>query len=239
MIPYQKNSITKETFILVMPVLNEEAFIEESVSSWLPVMNKFPGSEIIVVDGGSNDNTLDKLLNLNTKISFLNVFQKKSKTHGRALHKAYQLAIQTGHDWVFQTDSDGHHDPSDFERLWEKRFMSDFILGHRARRNDPLFRLALTDLASIWIYILFGVYIKDPNIPFRLMRRNYLKKILKRVPKGVFAPNIFLSILARKDGHNLYHIPVNHRSVKKTQANTKTILKGAFLGFFELLLFAI
>ena len=221
-----------------MPVLNEEAYIENSISSWFPIINKFPGSEILIVEGGSKDKTRAILQKLCKKLNFVKTVDQKDKGHGNALAQGYKLAVNSVHDWVFQTDGDGHHNPSDFESLWERRETSDFILGHRTKRNEPRFRLALSQLASILIYILFGEYIKDPNIPFRLMRRNYLKKILKRVPMGVYAPNIFLSILAKKDGHNLHHIPVAHMPRKKSTPNTANILKGALTGFFELLVFS-
>ena len=42
------------------------------------------------------------------------------------------------------------------------------------------------------------------------MRRAYLKKLISVLPKGLFAPNIFLSILAAKDGNDLLFIPITH-----------------------------
>jgi len=229
----------KETFILVMPVLNEESYIEKSISSWSSVINSFPGSEILVIEGGSKDKTRLILERLTKTLDFIRVVDQKDKGHGNALIQGYNIATKSSHEWVFQTDGDGHHHPSDFENLWEKRGTSDFILGHRRKRQEPLYRLTLSHLASLWIFILFGKYIKDPNVPFKLMRKKYLDKILKKVPKGVFAPNIFLSILAKKDGQNLYHVPVTHINRKKATSNTPTILKGASRSFLELLLFAL
>ncbi|OGM04262.1 hypothetical protein A3E15_03680 [Candidatus Woesebacteria bacterium RIFCSPHIGHO2_12_FULL_42_9] len=222
-----------------MPVLNEEAYIENSILSWTPIITSFPGSEIMIIDGGSKDKTKEKLEKLRKKLKFLKLVDQIDKGHGNALIQGYNLAVNSAHSWVFQTDGDGHHNPSDFEALWVKRTKSDFVLGHRKRRQDPAYRLVIAKLVSLAILILFGVYIKDPNIPFRLMRRDFLKKILKHVPKGVFAPNIFLSILAKKNGHNLYHIPVTHTNRKKATSNTRTVLKGASRSFLELLLFAL
>ena len=227
-----------ETFLIIMPAYNEEVYIEETINSWSRLLNDFSGSEILVINDGSTDGTKDKLDGLSQKLSHLSVIHKENAGHGKTVVMGYQRAADSSHAWVFQTDSDGHFDPKDFYKLWEKRTVSDFILGHRLRRKDSLDRLIITKLAQLWILILFRKYIKDPNIPFRLMQKDYLKKILKKVPEGVFAPNIFLSILASKDGHNLHHIPVSHQPRKKDGKHHKLkLLRGALQGFVELTLF--
>ncbi len=227
----------KETFIIVMPAYNEAKQIENTINSWIPIVNFHPGSEILVINDGSTDKTKDILKKLTKKYKFLKAIHKKNEGHGKTILLGFTMAIQTNHDWVFQTDSDGHFYPKDFYKLWEKRNSSDFILGHRHKRKDSLDRLLLTKIISLWILILFGKYIKDPNVPFRLIRRNYLKEVLKMVPDGVFAPNIFLSIIAAKQGHNLHHIRIKHRLINNNH-NKMRLFKGALTGFIELTLFA-
>jgi len=228
-----------ETFLIVMPAYNEEVYIEETINSWSRLLNDFPGSEILVINDGSTDGTKDKLDGLSQKFSYLSVIHKDNEGHGKTILHGYHKATNSHHKWVFQTDSDGHFDPKDFYKLWEKRGSSPFVLGHRQKRKDSLDRLIISRIISIWISILFGKHIKDPNIPFRLMKKAYLKKILKKVPEGIFAPNIFLSILASKDGHNLHHIPVSHKAKKKGKQNRLKFLKGALQGFVELTLFCL
>ena len=47
-----------DTLYLVMPAYNEEANIEEAVSSWYKVLSlASPDSKLIVADSGSKDNT--------------------------------------------------------------------------------------------------------------------------------------------------------------------------------------
>lgn len=229
----------KESFIIVMPAYNEAGYIEETINSWSRVVSDSPGSEILVINDGSTDGTKDKLDSLSKKLSGLTVIHKENEGHGKTILLGYQKALETSHTWVFQTDSDGHFDPDDFYKLWEKRNNSPFVLGHRQKRKDSLDRLIITRLASVWILLLFGKHIKDPNIPFRLMKKDYLKKILKKVPEGVFALNIFLSILASKDGHNLHHIPVSHQARKKGKHGRLKFLKGALQSFAELTLFSL
>ncbi|OGM28635.1 hypothetical protein A2962_00960 [Candidatus Woesebacteria bacterium RIFCSPLOWO2_01_FULL_39_61] len=229
----------KETFILVMPAYNEEDNIETTISLWIPIINKIPGSEILVINDGSKDKTFQTIYSLSQKYSFLKVINKQNEGHGKTILLGYKKALASRHEWIFQTDSDGHFAAKDFYKLWRMRKTSDFILGYRQKRKDPKYRILLTNLISIWIFILFGKYIKDPNIPFRLIKREYLKNLLKLVPENSFAPNIFLTILAARDHHNLYHIPIKHRPRKKNIYTDIKILKGAFQGFLELIAFAL
>lgn len=239
MIPRMKTNNTRDTFLVVMPALNEEAYIENNINSWASVVNEFPGSEILVVEGGSDDGTKVKLNKLARVHDFISIVDQEGKGHGNAIMQGYKIAIDSEHPWVFQADADGHFLPSDLYKLWKRKNLSNFILGYRHKRKDPIYRIALSKLISIWIFILFRKYIKDPNIPFRLVKRSYLQKALKVVPEGIFAPNIFLSILAKKNGHNLHHIPVKHSPRRDGKRNHFKLLKGAFKGFFELILFSL
>ena len=229
----------KETTIFILPAYNEEKNIERTITSWIPIVKKHPGSEILVLNDGSVDKTATILNKLSKKYNFFKVINKKNEGHGKTILLGYKKAIQTKHAWVFQTDSDGHFETKDFYKLWKKRKNSNFIIGARLNRQDPLYRLLYSHFISIWIFLLFGKCIKDPNIPFRLIERNYLKKIIRLVPNEAFAPNILLSILAVKDGFNLHHIPVKHFARNKDSYPKLKMFKGAFRGFADLLVFAL
>jgi len=229
--------MSRETVIFIIPTYNEESVIRKNVISWIPVIKSIPGSMMLIVNDGSTDNTDNSLNKLQKEFKFLKVINKKNEGHGRTIRLGYEHATKSKYTWIFQTDSDGHFTPSDFYKLWDMRNTSPFILGHREKRADTFFRRALTKIIKGWVFILFRTVIYDPNIPFRLMKVSYLKKILPKVKSGVFAPNIHLSILAARDKHNLHHIPVEHKNLNKKHNNIN-IFKGAFQGFFELLFFA-
>lgn len=232
-----KHTKNNDTFILIMPAFNEEENIEKTINEWSSVIQKFKGSEILVINDGSTDKTKKIIKKLVVKYRFLKVLHKINEGHGKTILRGYKYAIESNHQWVFQTDSDNQFTPNDFSKLWKRRHGSNFVLGYRYNRKDPFYRKLLTLTISTWILILFGKYIKDSNIPFRLIKRTYLKNLLKMIPDGVFAPNIFLSVLAARDGQNLQHIPVNHETnINEGFFKTKLIV-GTAKGFFELLIF--
>jgi len=203
----------KESFIIVMPTYNEEGCIDKVVSSWMEIVQQFPDSEMLILNDGSTDDTGQKLDKLTKKYPALKVIHKNNEGHGKTLIKGYSEAvINTFHNWVFQTDSDNQFSPQDFNKLWQFRTKSDFILGRRKNRQDPYYRVFLSSILRCYLGFLFGKNIRDANIPFRLINKTYLKNILRKVPKDVFAPNIFLSVLAAQDNLDLINIPVTHRS---------------------------
>jgi len=227
----------KETVIFIIPAFNEEKNITRCITSWAPVIKSLPFSEMLVVNDGSTDKTKYLLGKLKKKYKFLKIINKINEGHGKTIRSGYDLAVKSKHFWVFQTDSDCHFTPSDFYKLWDVRNTSPFILGHRERRDDPFFRKILTAVIKYWITLSFRVHIKDANIPFRLIKTSYLRKLLPKVKTEVFAPNIHLSILAAKDKINLHHIPVEYRNPHK-KTNGLKIFNGALQGFFELVLFS-
>jgi hypothetical protein len=88
--------------------------------------------------------------------------------------------------------------------------------------------------------MFYGVMIPDSNIPFRLIKGSYLKQCLQRLPDPApFAPNIFLSVMARKDGNKLFNIPITHKDRHTGEVSIKKwkLLKVCWQSFKELTAF--
>ena len=80
----------------------------------------------------------------------------------------------------------------------------------------------------------------DSNIPFRLIKGSFLKKLLAELPNPVpFAPNIFLAIMAKKSGQELFNVPIVHkeRLTGEVSIQKMKLLKVCWQSFKELLNF--
>ncbi|MCO6432075.1 MAG: glycosyltransferase family 2 protein [Deltaproteobacteria bacterium] len=196
-----------------MPAYNEEGCIAEVVKRWLGEISLIPDAavEMIVVNDGSRDSTGEILDSIAAHEPQLIVVHQKNGGHGTALLRAYREALQRNPDWVFHVDSDDQFLPQDFVKLWSRRGESQFIMGRRAVRHDAFHRLVITRILLLFNMLIFGAFLKDANVPYRLIKGSYLRKLLGVLPQDVFAPNIFLAVLARKDGQDLMEIPVGHR----------------------------
>ncbi|MBY0471633.1 glycosyltransferase family 2 protein [bacterium] len=207
--------------VFVMPAYNEQDCIELVVNRWLAEGKRLFGDQfrLVVVNDGSKDSTgaiLDKVAQGN---SMLVVVHQKNGGHGAALIAAYRKALSLGTEYVFHVDSDDQFIPADFPKLWEKRDDSKFILGNRSQRHDAFHRLVITRILKVFVALVFGVWIDDCNVPYRLIEARYLRQLLDGVPNTVFAPNIFLSILAAKQGQKTFGIPVTHEDRKTGQVS--------------------
>jgi dolichol-phosphate mannosyltransferase len=194
---------------VVMPAYNEQEIIEKTVQQWYgEVVSRIPGAELIVVNDCSKDSTGEVLARLAREISALRfVTPERNGGHGKALRYGFDHVTQ---DWVFQTDSDQHHVPADFWTVWKQRDNSDFVLGVRATRADGPARVLITTVMRLANFILWGLWVRDANCPFKLMRRHAMENVLSRVPRDSFIPMVMLSILCRKMNYRVRETVVQH-----------------------------
>ena len=200
---------------IVMPAYNEQDCIEKVVYNWTNFLkNRFPNDNttLIVINDGSKDNTKILLDKLEKEVTNLTVVNQKNGGHGNAVVNGYRKALALDSQYVFQTDSDDQFVSDDFDKLWNKKDQSQFILGYREVRHDAGVRLFITKFLRGTISLVYGTYIMDSNIPFRLIKGTFLQKLMNQLPDPEpFAPNIFLSVMAKKSGQETFDIPITHK----------------------------
>jgi glycosyltransferase involved in cell wall biosynthesis len=228
---------------IVIPAYNEEACIQQVISDWYNGISKTVNPEefvLIVINDGSRDNTGKLLDQLSPNYPSLKVVHQTNAGHGMAVVNGYKQAISFNPEFVFQTDSDDQFQVSDFESLWKRRNESKFILGFRQVRHDAPFRLLITRILKYSLLFIYGTSIADANIPYRLIEGNFLKKLIDSLPKITpFAPNIFLSVMAKKSGQDVLNIPIVHieRQTGEVSIRHFKLLKVCWQSFKELLAF--
>lgn len=199
-----------------MPAYNEEGCIESVVVRWLEELRAHFGERCLclVVNDGSRDQTgpiLDRLAAANTQIR---VIHQANAGHGAALLHAYRQALDLNPRFVFQVDSDDQFSPADFGPMWRRREESAFILGCRVNRHDAFHRLVITRILRLFMFAIYRRWLTDANVPFRLMTADFLRRALAVIPPTVFAPNIFLAVLAVRQGIDPLYLPVTHMERK-------------------------
>lgn len=202
--------------VLVMPAYNEEGCIATVVKGWALEFHRQFGDRfrLVVVNDGSKDRTgaiLDEVAKIEKRLI---VIHQKNGGHGAALLAAYRHAVTLDSEYVFHVDSDDQFKPSDFGAFWGLRMQTKFLLGFRRKRHDALHRLVITRILRALLFFAYGTWIKDANVPYRLIQRRYLAAQLAVLPPQVFAPNIFLSVMAAKEGQNVVCMPVSHEERK-------------------------
>lgn len=213
---------------VVMPAYNEEANIVDVVKEWYQVLEgKDEGSRLVIADGGSKDNTLNILYDLQKDYSKLEVFSKPDTDHGTKLIFLYDYAIKQKADYIFQTDSDGQTNPEEFGQFWDLRCEYDAILGDRSDREDGKSRVLVENVLRFVLWIFFGAKTPDANAPFRLMKSELVAKYLYKMPVDFNLPNAILAACFSKFNEKVKYLYVSFRPRQggKNYMNVKRIIK--------------
>jgi polyisoprenyl-phosphate glycosyltransferase len=178
---------------LVVPIHNEAAGLDDFFARVLPVLHKLGcPSEIICVDDGSNDSSLERLLALREQVPNLKVLSL-SRNFGKDIALSAGFAHVSGAAAV-PIDADLQDPPELIQQMvakWREGF--DVVYATRARREGESI---LRRFSARYFYRIFD-RITDIPIPpdtgdFRLLDRRVVD-ILVRLPertrfmKGLFA----------------------------------------------------
>lgn len=203
---------------VILPMLNEEELIENSIETIFKYLEKFPKSEIIAIEDGSKDKTLQILNQLKKKYKNLKVIvHKKNKGYGSALRDGIK---NSSHDWVFFTDADMQFSIKDLDDLLPFTKDFDFIVGYRKERAD-----ANKQKFRSWVYnrlvrILFRVPVRDVDCAFKLMRRSAVSRI--HFKSNSFFVSAELMVRVRRKGYRIKEIGVKHLPRIKGQSTVTT-----------------
>ncbi len=195
---------------VVMPAYNEEGAIDAAIAEVREfVLDRIPGSELVVVDDGSRDRTGAILDALAAKDPRIRAIHRVNGGHGPALRTGLEAARG---ERLLLIDSDRQIPLSAFGPLWDAvESGRDAAFGVRARRQDPALRLWLTRFIRGVLPMLVGVRLTDANVPFKLLRRRLWDDAKALIPPDTLAPSLFLAVFAAARRFDVAEIPVPHR----------------------------
>ena len=131
---------------IIVPVYNEEINVEPLLARIAAVLPKLPApNEVIIVDDGSKDATVAKLVAARQQYPWLKVLELR-RNFGQ--HAATYAGFDTAKgDIVVTLDGDLQNDPDDIPKLVDKmREGYDIVCGWRTERKDPLVSRKLPSL---------------------------------------------------------------------------------------------
>ena len=183
-----------------MPVYNEEISLGHVIAGWYPVIEKYCTTfTFCVLNDGSKDNTLNIANELKKKYPNLKVIDKPNTGHGQTCAFGYQMALDNGAEWVFQIDSDGQCDPQYFSKFAEQATNHKVLYGYRAKREDGFQRYLVSRVVTLFTLAATGVWVRDANVPYRLMHKTSLQTIIQKIPKDFHLSNILVAVLQKKN----------------------------------------
>jgi len=208
---------------LVIPVHNEEKnipIVYKEIKAVLEELsqNKNYTYEIIFVNDGSSDNTLEVLKNFKKSDSFLRILNM-DKNRGQSAGLTAGFYYAKG-DIVVTMDGDGQNDPQYIKDLIKKIEEGyQVVTGYRIKRKEPfLTRILPSRIANWLISLITGLKVRDNGCSLKA----YISPIPKKfqIPRGFHR---FLPALFGVKNEEVCEIPVidRPRFYGKTHYNLK------------------
>lgn len=207
-----------QTLSIVIPVYNEESFIEEAIKRVISV--KTPGfkKEIIIVDDGSKDKTPEILQKIargvgNTKINL--ICKKINEGKGSALKTGF---LKTTGDVVLVQDADLEYDPNDYPLLLEPfaKDQADVVYGSRLATNRPhrilyFWHFVINNLLTSFSNMLTNLNLTDMETGYKVFRGKIIRKIAPELESKRFGfePEITARI-AKVKGIRLFEVGISY-----------------------------
>ncbi len=199
---------------IVIPVFNEFESINLLIDEINQTMNlKKISFELIIVNDGSSDSTLQVLKDLSCKIKELIVINLR-KNYGQTAAMAAGFDYAQG-DIVITLDGDLQNDPQDIPKLIKAINEGyDLVCGWRFNRKDKLFNRRIpSKVANKLIGKVTGINLHDYGCSLKAFKSEIIKDM-----KLYGELHRFLPVLANIEGAKLKEIKVNHRYRKYGQS---------------------
>lgn len=195
-----------KTLSIVIPVYNEEEFIESVVEDVVWADSCGLAKEIIIVNDGSTDKTKKKLEKIKNKYKNVMIINQE-KNHGKGYAVKCGLLKSTG-DIVLVQDADREYSPTDYPVLLTPflKYDADVVYGSRLSTTRPhrvlfFWHYKLNQFLTFLSNMLTNLNLTDMETGFKVFKGEIIRKIaLKLESQGFgFEPEITARLSKIKD----------------------------------------
>ena len=215
---------------IIIPAYNEENRLGKTLKT---VKNFMVGKEyeIIVVDDGSTDTTVEVAKNAGVVL----VENKVNKGKGYSVKNG---VMQAKGDYILFSDAD-LSTPIDELRAFLRLIQEyDLVIGSRGLKESniqikqPKYRHFIGKAFNTLVRTLTGLSIKDTQCGFKLFRRDVALKIFPKLTINRWGFDVEILYLAKKFGYKIKEQPVTWLNVEGSKVSP---LKDSIKMFFEIL----
>lgn len=210
-------------FSVFAPVYNEEGNLTDLYHQVKTVMNHMGTWELILINDGSQDNSLAEMKMLHEQHSEV-VLVNLKRNYGQAVAMDAGFRQARG-QYLISLDADLQNDPADIPQMFDKMQNQnlDVVTGWRRKRKDPAWMLIITKSARFLRGIFIGDGMKDSGCTLRIYKREYIQdlELWGEMHRYILA-------LLKWRGAKIDQVEVNHRARLHgvSKYNWKKSLKG-------------
>ena len=201
--------MNKPKLSIVIPCYNEGRDIKNNAQKVLEYMSKFDfGYELILVDDGSKDNTLEVISNIK---GVLPIGYKPNRGKGGAVKEGILNA--TG-EFVLFMDADLSTDLSAIDALIPLLKEDSVVLGTRHHKDSvipikqPLTRQIVSKGCRVVVNNKFKFNVTDTQCGFKAFPTDFAKKMVQKQVTFGFAFDVEYLYIAKLNGLKLVELPI-------------------------------
>jgi dolichol-phosphate hexosyltransferase len=211
---------------VIMPVYNERETVRTAVERLLKT--SLPISvDLIVVDDGSTDGSLDSISDLIDETSATVVRHPRNRGKGSAVRSG--IARASG-DFCTVLDADLEYDPGSFADLLEPLLAgeADVVYGTRSFGAHTAFSFWYVignKVLGFWASFLFNTWLSDVETCFKMARTETWRSLdIRSRGFGVEAEATGKFLRA---GHRIYEVPIHYRARTREEGKKLNWVDGA------------
>ena len=173
---YKLTKEDRNSTYVVLPAYNEATRIQPVLES---IAEK--GYNMVIVNDGSSDNTLDVILQSKRK------YPDKIHVFSLIINRGVGVATQTGFDavlkfnpkYIVSMDSDGQHSADDLDNVIRPLVTGEAqaVIGVRPLKDMPLSRNFANAVMNLLTRIFYNVNVSDSQTGFRAITNEALRMI--------------------------------------------------------------
>mgnify|MGYP000341930926 FL=1 len=216
-----------KSITVIIPVYNEVESLKELHKELTAVLSENDNYELLFVDDGSSDGSINILNELSNSDYHTKVIQFY-RNYGKAAALAEGFKVSS-RDYVVTMDADLQDDPAEIPNLVAKLEEGyDLVSGWKKTRHDPWTKRWPSKFANIITRLMTGVKIHDMNCGLKIYKQSVVKSLDIYGGRHRYIP-----ALAGQKKFKVSEVAVNHRHRKF--GVTKYGGSRIFHGFFDLI----
>ncbi len=206
---------------VVIPVLNERENLEFLLPSLRQVIVDLDlAAEILVVDGGSSDESQQVAERLGAR-----VIPQQERGYGGALLAGFAASTAA---FVVTMDADLSHQPSSLRDLWQQRDEAELVIASRyvkgGRADMGSLRLLLSHILNRIYRRVLGLRLRDLSSGFRVYQRNSLASLDLQARDFDVQEEILVKLHVQ--GCRIKEVPFHYRARKSGKSHVKLLRFG-------------
>jgi len=212
---------TRPDVSIIIPALNERENLELLLPLIREVVTQLQlNAEVIVVDGGSHDDSQLVAQKLGAR-----VVEQTERGYGGALLSGFAAA--NAHH-VVTMDADLSHPPKFLKDFWEQRKEADLLVASRyvagGQADMGIGRLVLSTILNRTYALLLGIKLRDLSSGFRMYERQVLARLDLQARDFDVLEEILVKIYV--NGGRIREVPFQYQVRNSGESHAKLIKFG-------------